>query len=203
MKSKPKITLLILASVVGVLLLVFWLTGLLGLWIDGMRYVVGNTDKYNYEEGNMVDGEYSVDIDLSDLQSNMGKELYNDGTHKIYVSGVHNSGNKNTGAYEIAFRSSGHYSLTGASLVSGIQHLMIDESSFTSEITANMTSTYMGETYDSFNSGSSGINFKDGDEFSFYLFPHSTYDTNRISLDEKGVVEVTVTNLYKNMWTEK
>lgn len=203
MKSKQKITLLISASVVVVLFLVFWLTGLLGLWIDGMRYVVGNTDKYNYEEGHMVDGEYSVDIDLSDLQSNIGKELYNDGTHQIYVNWVHNSGNKNTGAYEIGFRSSGDYSLTGASLVSGIQHLMIDESSFTSEITAKMTSTYNGETYDSFNSSSSGINFKDGDEFSFYLFPHSAYDTNEISLDEKGVVEVTVTNLYKNIWTEK
>lgn len=203
MKSKPKKSLLILASLVGITLLVFWLTGLLGLWIDGMRYVVGNTDKYNYEEGNMVDGEYSVYIDLSDLQSNMGKELYNDGTHKIYVNWVHNSGNKNTGAYEIGFRSSGYYSLTGASLVSGIQHLMIDESSITSEITAKMTSKYNGETYDNFYSGSSGINFKDGDEFSFYLFPHSAYDTNEISLDEKGVVEVTVTNLYKNMWTEK
>ena len=203
MKSKPKKTLLIAASVVGITLLVFWLTGLLGLWIEGMGYVVGHSDKYNYEEGNMVDGEYFVDIDLSDLQSNMGKELYNDGTHKIYVSGVHNSGNKNTGAYEIAFRSSGHYSLTGASLVTGTQHSMIDESSFTSEITAKMTSKYNGKTYDNFYSGSSGINFKDGDEFSFFLFPHSAYDTNEISLDEKGMVKVTVTNLYKNMWSEK
>jgi len=203
MKSKPKNILLILSSVVGISFLVFWLTGLLALWIDGMRYVVGNTDKYNYEEGHMVDGEYSVDIDLSDLQSNIGKELYNDGTHKIYVNWVHNSENKNTGAYEIGFRSSGHYSLTGASLVSGIQHSMIDESSITSEITAKMTSTYNGETYDNFYSSSSGINFKDGDEFSFYLFPHSAYDTNEISLDEKGVVEVTVTNLYKNMWSKK
>ena len=203
MKIKLKNIFLITAPVVGVLLLVFWLTGLLGLWIDGMRYVVGNTETYYFEEGHMVDGEYSVDIDLSDLQSNIGKELYNDGTHKIYVNWVHNSENKNTGAYEIGFRSSGHYSVTGASLVSGIQHLMIDESSFTSEITAKMKSMYKGETYDGFYSGSSGINFKDGDEFSFYLFPHSAYDTNKISLSEKGVVEVTVTNLYKNLWSEK
>jgi hypothetical protein len=203
MIRRRKKAVLITASVVGGILLVFWLTGLMGLWIDGIRYVVGNTDKYSYEEGHLVDGEYSVDIDLSDLQSNIGKELYNDGTHKIYVSGVHNSGNKNTGAYEIAFRSSGHYSLTGASLVTGIQHSMINESSFTSEITANMSSTYNGETYDNFYSSSSGINFNDGDEFGFYLFPNSAYDTNEILLDEKGVVEVTVTNLYKNMWSKK
>ena len=80
---------------------------------------------------------------------------------------------------------------------------MINESSFTSEITAKMTSKYNGETYDNFYSSSSGINFKDGDEFTFYLFPNSAYDTNEISLDEKGVVEVTVTNLYKNMWSKK
>jgi len=203
MIHKRKKIVIITTSVVGVILLVFWLTGLLGLWIDGMRYVVGNTDKYIFEEGHMVDGEYSVDIDLSDLQSKVGKELFNDGTHKIYVNWVHNSGNKNTGAYEIGFRSSGHYSLTGASLVSGTQHLMIDESSFTSEVTAKMKSTYKGETYDVFYTGSSGINFRDGDEFSFSLFPHNAYDTNEISLDEKGVVEVTVTNLYKNMWRKK
>jgi hypothetical protein len=203
MKSNAKKILRITALVVGVLLFVFWLTGLLGLWIEGMRYVVSNTDKYNFEEGHMVDGEYSVSIDLSDLQSNMGKELYNDGTHKIYVSGVHNSGNKNTGAYEIGFRSSGHYSLTGASLVTGTQHMMIDESSFTSEVTAKMKSKYKGETYDVFYTGSSGINFRDGDEFSFSLFPHDAYDTKEISLDEKGMVEVTVTNLYKNIWSEK
>ena len=203
MIRKRKKILLITASVVGGILLVFWLTGLMGLWIDGMRYVVSNTNKYNYEEGQMLDGEYTVSIDLSDLQSNTGKELYNDGTHKIYVSWVNNSGKKNTGAYEIGFRSSGHYSLTGASLVTGIQHSMINESSFTSEVTAKMTSKYNGEIYDNSYSSSSGINFKDGDEFSFYLFPHSAYDTNEISLDEKGVVEVTVTNLYKNMWSEK
>ena len=66
-RKREKIV-LITASVVGGILLVFWLTGLVGLWIDGMRYVVSNTDKYNYEEGHMVDGEYTVSIDLSDLK---------------------------------------------------------------------------------------------------------------------------------------
>ncbi|MFC6040446.1 hypothetical protein ACFPYN_13545 [Paenisporosarcina macmurdoensis] len=202
MIRKRKKMLLITASTVGGILLVCWLTGLMGLWIDGMRYVVGNTDKYSYEEGHMVDGEYSVDIDLSDLQSNIGKEVYNDGTHNIYVSWVHVD-SVNSGGYNIGFRSSGHYSLTGASLISGNHHTFINESSFSSEVTAKMTSNYNGEIYDNSLYSSSGINFKDGDEFGFYLFPNSPYDTNEISLDEKGVVEVTVTNLYKNMWSKK
>jgi hypothetical protein len=203
MIRKRKKILLITTPVVGVILLVFWLTGLIGLWTDGLGYVVSNTNKYNYEKGHIVDGEYSIAIDLSDLQSNIGKELYNDGTHKIYVSWINNSGNKNTGAYQISFRSSGNYSLTEASLISGIHHSMINESSFTSEITAKMTSKYNGEIYDNYSSGTSGINYRDGDEFGFYLFPNSAYDTNEISLDEKGVVEITVTNLYKNIWSNK
>lgn len=194
---------MITASVVGVIFLVFWLTGLMGLWTDGLRYIVSDTDEYKYEKGHIVEGEYSISIDLSDLQSNIGKELYSDGTHRIYVNWINNSGSKNTGAYEIGFRSSGQYSLTDASLISGIHHAMTTESSFTSELTAKMTSKYNGKIYDNSSSATSGINFKDGDEFSFYLFPNSAYDTNEISLNEKGLVEVTVTNLYKNIWSKK
>jgi hypothetical protein len=193
---------MITAVVVGVILLVFWLSGLTGLWMDGLRYIVTNTNEYKYEKGHLVDGEYTVDIDLSDLQSNIGKELYNDGTHKIYVSWV-NVDSVNSGGYNIGFRSSGHYSLTGASLISGIHHTFVNESSFSSEVTAKMTSKYNDEIYHNSLYSSSGINFKDGDEFGFYIFSNRAYDTNEISLDEKGVVEVTVTHLYKNMWSKK
>lgn len=41
------------------------------------------------------------------------------------------------------------------------------------------------------------------DDFSFYIFPPEAYDSKEISLDEEGTVKLTVTNLYKNIWTKR
>ena len=147
----------------------------------------------------MIEGQYQISIDLSDLDSNIGKELYNDGTHRIYVNQVVNHGSS-AGGYIISFRSSGQYSLTNASLISGVHHNYLGESSYTSTIVAKMTAEYNGKTYESQARGLSGLHYKDGDDFAFYIFPHTAYDSKEISLDEDSIVHLTVTNLYKNIW---
>ncbi|MGO4108504.1 hypothetical protein [Paenibacillus sp. YAF4_2] len=143
-----------------------------------------NTEDSTDQNGEMMSEEYTVSIDLSDLESNVGKELYNDGTNKIVVLSVDNTGNANSGGYRISFRSKGTYS-------------------FTAEMSAKMTATYKNKYYESSVFGTGGINYKDGDEFaSFYIFPHEAYD-QEITLQETGTVLLTVTNLYKNSWSRK
>lgn len=201
MKTKPK-TLVLILPVVIVILILLWLTGLLGIWTKGMSYVADNTKDFNVNKSHSVEGEYSMLIDLSNLKNNIGKDLYNDGTHRIYVSSVKNTGSINSGGYIIFFRSDGRYSLNDATLVSGIQHTRTDENLFTYDMMAKMTAEYNGKSYNSSVSGTSGLNYKDGDEFGFYIFPSESYETNEISLKERGVSVLTVTNLYKNIWSK-
>lgn len=190
-----------MAPVTAVIFL--WLSGLIGLWAGGIGYIADNTKKFTDRNGHVVQGEFTIAIDLSNLKSNIGKELYNDGTHRIYVSWIDNTGNINSGGYSIGFRSSGHYSLTGASLISGGHHATVNGNSFTTIITAKMTAQYKSKNYTSSVSGVSGLNYKDGDDFSFYIFPTESYEIQEISLNETGIVHLTVTKLFKNIWSKK
>ncbi|MBD2869174.1 hypothetical protein [Paenibacillus arenilitoris] len=185
-----------------VVLLALWRVGYIGLWTEGMAYIANNTDKYKDTNGHLVDGQYAVSIDLSDLQSNVGKELYNDGIHRVYVSWIDNTGSMNSGGYRIGFRSDGRYGITGASLISGVHHARVNGHSFTMTMTARMAAQYKGKSFTSSEFGVSGINYRDGDDFGFYIFPYDAYESQEVSLDESGVVELIVTELYKNVWSE-
>jgi len=137
------------------------------------------------------------------LQSNLGKDLYNDGVHRIYVSNIDNTGDINSGGYRIGFRASGHYSLTKATLISGGHLVTLGNNSWTETMSAKMTAEYNGKTYTCPQEGVSGLIYKDGDEFSFYIFPTEACKKNEISLSEKGIVHLTVTNLYENIWSKQ
>lgn len=191
-----------LIPVIVFILLVLWIPGVIGIWTEGIPNIAYNTEDFTDTKGHIVEGEYSVSIDLSNMESNIGKDLYNDGNHRIYVSWIDNTG-VDTGGFRIGFRSSGNYSLKNASLISGIHHATVDENSFTSNMSAKMTATYNGRSYNSSVFGISGLNYKDGDDFSFYIFPAEAYEKEEILLNEKGIVKLIVKDLYKNIWSKK
>jgi hypothetical protein len=176
--------------------------GMIGIWNEGMAYIANHTAGYNNKGGYVIQDSYSMTINLADLESNVGKELYNDGNHRIYVAWVNNTGSANSGGYSIGFRSSGQYSLKGATLVSGVQHITLGEHSFTSKMSAQMTAEYHAKSYGSSASGHGGLNYKNGDDFSFYLFPPEAYDSKEVTLDETGEVRLTISNLYMNVWSK-
>ncbi len=175
-------------------------SGLLGLWSKGIASIANNISEYTTSSGEPLQGEYSVTIDLSDLEGNIGKVLYSDKTHKIYVSWLDNTQGKGPGEYRILFRSQGEYSLKGASLISGIQHATVDDNAFTQILTAKMTAQYKGKTYTSREFSTSGLNYKDGDEFGFYIFPQEAYEQKEVTFNETGEVVLTISNLYSNVW---
>ncbi|MNI11972.1 hypothetical protein D3C73_651360 [compost metagenome] len=87
-----------------VAVVVLWSSGLFGLWTDGMAYLANNTKDFTDKRGHLVESEYSMAVDLSNLESNIEKEIFNDGDHRIYITWLHRTIN---GGYEIGFRSSG------------------------------------------------------------------------------------------------
>lgn len=192
-----KKTFYIAALLTVVMIVVLWSSGFFGLWFDGIAYFANNTKEFTNKSGHLVEGKYSLRVDLSDLESNIGKEIYNDGEHKIYVSWLQRTRN---GGYDIGFRSGGQYSLSGASLISGVHHETINDRSFTTSTTAKMTAEYDGKIYNASATGQCGLNYKDGDCFSFGFF--LTDEPNEDLIEDAGIVEVTITGLYKNIWSK-
>ncbi|WP_168120161.1 hypothetical protein [Paenibacillus sp. HB172176] len=201
MAKRGRLFVLLAATLVAAWL-VLWQVGYIALWTVGMASIVNNTQDFTDENSHIVAGEYSVLIDLSDLKSNIGKELLNDGSHQIIVGSVDNTGSRSTGGYRIGFRSKGAYSLSGASLISGAQHDHSDNG-FTTTMSAKMIAEYNGNSYECSVMGYGGINFKDGDDFYFYIFPSEAYDSKKVTTEETGVVQLTVSNLYENRWTRQ
>ena len=203
MKIKGDKRVIILIFSVAIIIFILCFTRGIALWFNGISYIANNTKQYSDEEGHTIGNEYQISINLYDLESNIGKELYNDGESKIYVSWIDNTGSSNSGGYRIGFRSCGIYSLNGATLVSGVCHENVDNNSFRTYMSAKMTAKYKDNIYNSSVLGTSGLNYKDGDEFAFYIFPSEAYDKENVSLDEDGIVKLSIKNLYKNIWTKK
>jgi hypothetical protein len=189
---------IITALLTAVMIVVLWSSGIFGLWTDGIAFLANNTKKFTDKSGHPLEGNYSLSVDLSDLESNIGKEIYNDGEHRIYVFSLQRTRN---GGYDIGFRSSGQYSLSEASLISGVHHETINDHSFTMSTTAKMTAEYDGKTYNSSATGQCGLNYKDGDCFSFAFFLGD--EPNEDPIENVGIVELTITELYKNVWSKK
>ncbi|WP_020615486.1 hypothetical protein [Paenibacillus daejeonensis] len=191
MKIRKSVWLFIILTIISLAFL--WSSGLVGIWTHGISYISQHTSQYTMN-GHSIDDDYEISIDLTDLDANLGKELYNDGEHRIYVFWLQKT---NNGGYDIGFRSSGKYSLSGASLVSGVHHQRV-EGGFTSLETAKMTYTYDNRQLDAYRTGHCGINYKDGDCFSFSFLTENDVPSSELKMP--ATLVLTVTDLYKNRW---
>ncbi|WP_391117123.1 hypothetical protein [Psychrobacillus sp. L3] len=180
---------------VGTIAFILWISGWLNLWINGISVIANDIEGYRLHSY-PVDGEYSVKIDLNNIDSNEGKVLYDDGENQVYVEKVLVNGQS-----EVYFRSSGNYSLRGATLVSGNEHARIDNG-FTSINHVNATATYQGESFKIYQSGSSGLNYRDGDSFGFYLLLTDDKGVD-VDIEKDSIIEVKLSNLYMHNWEKK
>lgn len=165
---------------------ILWQIGYISIWSKGISYYENELKKYSYQSS-IIDNAYSIEIDLNDLESNIGKILYQDKNCTIDVYEVTDS--------VVWFRSHGTYTFRTATLVSGIKHSSPNICS-TTDYTASITTEYNGEVYVGDISGRSS--FKDGDMFGFHLI--GAYNQNHGNVKLKGIVTVTITNLCLNTW---
>ncbi|WP_366162070.1 hypothetical protein ABXS71_01995 [Bacillus infantis] len=162
---------------------------------QGINYFTNDIENY-HNIAHPIEGEYIIEIDLNNLDKNKGKVLFDDEENQIYVSKViaHN-----TNEYELFFRSSGSSSLGGATIISGVEHKHNNEG-LISKFQAKAEATYRGNTCELIPSEYSGLHYSDADEFGFYLeLPKELVP----DFEEEGMIDVTVTNLYMNLWAEK
>ena len=188
--------LLLKTILIGLPIVVFllWITGSINLWFYGIGDIANNVKGY-YLELEPIDGEYSVTLDLSDPRSNEGKVLYDDGDNEIYVSEVIV---RDDTQYQVYFRTSGKYNVHGATLVSATEHKRVQGGFFTYNFLATAKATYRGHTFKIYVSGTSGLNYQDGDYFGLYLNPDDTDVT--IDISENPIIEVTLSDLIMHKW---
>lgn len=186
----------IVALVIIGVLVVPRITEWIHLQTKGISYVADDTDEYVYTS-EKVEGDYSVKLDLEDLKSNEGKELFNDGDNQIYVSEV----TEKDDACTIHFQSSGDFDTGGVTtLVSG-QEYPRENGDVATNLKAEAQAAHNGKTYELAPSESSGLIHHDGDEFSFAL--SSQDEPPDSDLKKDPTMEISITDLYINIWMKK
>lgn len=159
------------------------------LHIHGISYIAEQTEEY-FKITEPIDGEFAVELNLIDPESNEGKILFDDGDNTISVLEV--VPRDETG-YEVIFRSHASERADGAALISGVEHDYTDEG-FTHPFKAEaIASIDGGEPFELSPTGSTGLSYQDGDQFGFILDASSADSVS---------AKVTVTNLQLNLWAE-
>lgn len=182
------IAVLLLAAVIVCL----FLSGYLGLWVNGLSSVAGNLNRYYYLQ-NSIEEECSFTINLKNLESNTGKVVYQN--EDCYID-IQNIDLLSNGQYQIHFRSHGIYNIHGATLISGVVHYTNPNHSSSYSVEADLC-CYINENYYLCEiAGVSAINWKDGDSFGYYIPVEAI-------TEESQTLTMTLSNLTKNIWYEK
>lgn len=173
--------------------------------INDMSYIAN--DIYNYEQSvSYIDSECVFTVDFDNIEGSIGKVVYKDDRGcRISIQHIVDDG---CGRYRIVFRSTGTYSAGGARLVSGVYHETLDYNASgdplgASWVKALMSCKYNEKIYKSTCAGMSGISYKNGDEFSFHLFPTEAYMKKEIPVDNLGKVEISLSNLVLSEWVQR
>ncbi|MBQ2014616.1 MAG: hypothetical protein II242_05465 [Peptococcaceae bacterium] len=205
MKSSKKPILIILCMLLFSAVLGIWIhtSGYVELQNSGLSYLDSAHDKYDltsYTDSNA----YTMEIDLTDLESNTGKRLWEDGEQYMEIASVSNE--KDSGGYRVFFISHGVYDVNGGHLISGIQHSRPRENCVQYDFSADLITTYNDVSYQAEYQqklGYAGNIENDGDNFSFYLFPGEAYENDNIPVENAGKATITVYNLTEHTWTRK
>ncbi len=205
MKPSKKPILMILCMLLFSAVLGIWIhtSGYIEFQNNGFSYLDSNQDKYDLIHQTDANA-YTMEIDLTDLDSNSGKHLWENGDQYMEVAFIKNE--RNQGGYRIFFCSHGIYNFNGGYLTSGIKHSRPRENGIQYDITADLITTYNGKSYLAdyqAKLGYAGNTEKDGDNFSFYLFPAEAYEEDGIPLENAGKATITLYNLTEHTWTRK
>lgn len=171
-------------------------SGVIGTWKYGLRYQFWNQ---NYRVSTEVlPGAYSVELDLRDLSSNVGRVLYEDASGcRVTVNYVEQDGED----YRVVFQAEGVCSPAGSQLVSGCYDQRRDKHASGVELSASMSTSIGSKTYGPcryyITSTLMGTNTN---QFGFYVFPLELYQSGELAVSEElagqdGLVTVTVSGL--------
>jgi hypothetical protein len=180
-----------------VIICVLWKTGYTPLWVIDIGYFSSNAD---YELHTETDTRsYSIDIDLNDTKRSIGYTIY---LPQGCTAEIHDIQKCTDNYYMVWFRSHGKYSLKSAVLVSGMKQSATKDG-YSSSYFGKMTTEYNGKVYNGEMCGGSGLNYKDGDDFGFYMISQGGDNDFTDFKGPSGKVRITISNLCINTWTRK
>jgi hypothetical protein len=185
---------------VVVCVLVLWENGTISTFQNGLAFMMQDS-AYHINYSN-VDSVAEAEIDLYNLESNAWKIIYDDGECKIEIKLLRQQEN---GAYNIFFRTHGKYKRSGGTLISSVKQIRNENGTYSYECVGIMQVIVDDKAYEGRNSALSGLNYKDGDEFGFYLFPLDCYENGQFLLDnqiknQNGKVKIQLSHLNKTTW---
>ncbi len=181
--------------IIALFMIILHGNGTLGTWTGGLQYQLGYPIyRAEYED---AAGAYSVELDLWDLDSNMGKVLYEDSTGCRIT--VHKLDEMRDGIYRVWFRSHGVCRRNGSQLVSGTIPYQTGSASWTDKGLPRAAASAGELNRECFLAGISGFNWKDGNEFGFYLTSGNGSSDCFLSADDierqEGKITITVSGL--------
>lgn len=203
--TTKNITIVILSCVVLALTIFFvlWQNGTIGVYQRGMAFLMENSSyAIDYKDLDLV---IETEIDLYNLDSNTGKVIYDDGQCKIEIALVRK---ELDGSYNAFFRTHGSYNRLGGTLISSTKQRMTEERYYTYNFVGKLQVIVDGVAYDGYNSATSSLIHKDGDEFGFYIFPLECYENGEFLLEDSikkqdGKVSIRLFDLSKITWNRK
>ena len=178
-------------------------TGIWGTWRGGFQYQLGEPAyQVTYAP---LEETCSLEIDLTAPESNVGKVLYaDDAGCRIEVSQIDTNGTDGE-QHRVFFRAHGTYDHRGGQLVSGAMSVQTGSAAWTLEDCAAASGTVGGLTGTCGYAGMSGMNWKDGNEFGFYITAdRGDHLSTEQVLNRGGIMTVTVSGLTRmtthRMW---
>lgn len=166
--------------------------------VEGLSYFSRREDRYAYSCETLTD-ECTFTVDLTDLDANVGKVIWRGEDGWIEIDAVqYMESPRAEDYYRIFFTSHGTFSLNEAVLVSGVMHEHIEGNVYSLSLLATLTGTYEGRTFEGSVAGMGG-GVRNGDHFGYYLYPAEIFGENAAV---GGTVELTMTGLQRNLWSE-
>lgn len=203
-----------------------WENGTIGTYKDGFQYFMDNRNYLMKYKSTPVYPE--VEVDLYNLDSNIGKLIYDDGQVTIRIENMEYD---TSGMYYVTFRSRGNYSKNGGTLVTpifiksletGLQSFTLYEYNNEQVIAQRIYETSEANEFDEIMIGKLQIiidgsayacqnrqmdafKYKDGDVFKFQLFTDEYYKENGFLIQDKlnqrnGKVNLRLYNLVQATW---
>lgn len=178
----------IISTILAIIFIILLKNGSYGTWKHGLAYQFFDSNYAIYYVD--VPGSWSVELDLTDLERNTGRLLYEDETGcRIVVDQVDEN---RPGEYRVWFRAHGVYDRVGGQLVSGCHSVPVEKTTHTLSMSAWMTATVDGVAYPCSVAGESGLLYRDGNMFGFHLNPRDEASQPFQDISIEGLDMITV-----------
>lgn len=159
----------------------------------GLSFIDRNQNKYSCNKTE-IDEEVEFSLVLGENNKIFNKNIYDKNNCKILVTEF-----KTTEDPFLIFRTYGDYSVSGAQLVTCVDHKYSSDSYENMQLVSSLTCSYRDNEYECSPQGFTWCNFKDGNMFGYYI----PKDLVPQVLNENIEIKFHLKGLLKYIWNKK